>query len=206
MTRRCLQNINAAVLTVFLLLAGCRSVTPPVEFYALTPLPNTSAGKKADEFKNDIAVGIGSVTLPKLNDRPQIVTRTDPNRIKVHEFHRWAGSLYEDFLRVLTVNLSLLLQTNLVAAYPWEDYFDPDYRIFVQVHQFDGRLGDYVALDVTWTLTGREAREVLAVRRFQMKAPVKGRDYDTFVAAKSSILADFSREIARAIELLNKSN
>jgi uncharacterized lipoprotein YmbA len=93
-----------------------------------------------------------------------------------------------------------------VASYPWEDYFDPSFRVFMEVHQFDGRLGEHVVLDVTWTITGREARDVLLVRKSQMKVPVQGMGYDAFVSAKSRILADLSREIAHAIETLNTSN
>lgn len=201
-----LHNIGPAIFAAIFILAGCRSATSPVEFYTLTPLTGMSAEEKAAGAKDALAVGIGPVEIPKINDRPQIVTRIGPNRINVDEFHRWAGSLYEDFLRVLTVNLSSLLHTNLVAAYPWEDYFDPNYRIFMEVHQFDGRLGEHVVLDVTWTITGREAKEVLLVRKSQMKEPVQGMDYEAFVSAKSRILADFSRDIAHAIQALDKRN
>ena len=138
--------------------------------------------------------------MPKINDRPQIVTRIGPNQINVDEFHRWAGSVYEDFLRVVTMNLAALLQSNLVAAYPWEDYFDPDYRIYMDVQQFDGRLGQYVQLDVNWTITGREARQILLVRKSLIREPVKGDGYDALVGAKSRILATLSRQMARGIE------
>jgi uncharacterized lipoprotein YmbA len=190
----------------FLVFTGCRSATQPLEFYTLTPLAVMSEEKKAGESEDTLAVGVGPVEMPKINDRPQIVTRIGPNKVNVDEFHRWAGSLYEDFLRVLTMNLSSLLRTNLVAAYPWEDYFNPDYRIFMEVHQFDGKLGEYVALDITWTLTGGEARKVLLVRRSQMKEPVNGMDYDAFVAAKSRVLANLSRQIAHEIKAFRKGN
>ena len=206
MHRGSLQKICLVLSAAIFNLFGCRSTTPPVEFYTLTPLTGMSEEQKAVESMDTLAVGVGPVEIPKINDRQQIVTRTGPNKINVEEFHRWAGSLYEDFLRVLTVNLSILLHTNLVEAYPWEDYFDPDYRVFMQVHQFDGQLGEHVVLDATWTITGREAKEVLLVRKSQMKEPVQGMDYEAFVAAKSRILADLSREIAHEIESLNKGN
>ena len=141
--------------------------------------------------------------IPKSLDRPQIVTRIGPNKLMVDEFHRWAGSLYDDFLSVLTVNLAELLGTNRVAAYPWEEYFDPDYHIFMEVHRFDGNLGQNVVLDLTWTVTGRETREVLLVRKTRMTAPVAGMDYEAFISVKSGLLADLSREIAREIKRLH---
>jgi uncharacterized lipoprotein YmbA len=200
MTKANLQPIGWTIFLVLALLAGCRSATTPVEFYTLSPITAVGEADKGAGVGHNIAVGIGPLQMPKINDRPQIVTRIGPNQIYVDEFHRWAGSVYEDFLRVVTMNLATLLQSNLVAAYPWEEYFDPVYRIYMDVQQFDGRLGQYVQLDITWTITGREAREILLVRKSLIREPVKGEDYDALVAAKSRILATLSRQIARGIK------
>lgn len=204
-TARCLRNTGLACFTALILFTGCRSATSPVQFYTLTPLTAMSAEESAAGSADTISVGIGPVEIPKLIDRPQIVNRTAPNRINVDEFRRWAGSLQEDFLRVLAVNLAELLRSNRVAAYPWEDYFDPDYQIFMEVHQFDGKLGEHVVLDLTWTVTGREARDVLFIRKSLMKEPVGEMDYEAFVSAQSRLLADLSREIAREITRLHNS-
>jgi len=195
-------------LTIFMVLAiltGCRSATSPVEFYTLTPLTGMpEAGKVAG--LEEIAVGVGPLQMPKIIDRPQIVSRIGSNQINVDEFHRWAGSVYEDFLRVVAMNLSELLNSNRVAGYPWEDYFDPDYRIYMEVHQFDGRLGEYALLNMTWTVVGRDSRDILLVRRSIIQEPVQGAGYEDFVAAKSRILAALSREIAQGIKGLQGGN
>ncbi len=197
--RKSMPVIVWAALTV----AGCRSAAPPAEFYALTPL-NIHAASEAALLDDSLAVGIGPLVIPKMIDRPQIVQRTGPNKIRVDEFHRWAGELHEDFLQVLATNLTGLLQTNLVAAYPWEDYFEPDYRIFIDVRRFDGELGQDIVLDVTWTVTGGSARDVLLVRRSMLQAPVAGMEYSDLVAANSGLLADLSREMAREIKILHR--
>jgi uncharacterized lipoprotein YmbA len=114
--------------------------------------------------------------------------------------------VYEDFLRVVAMNLSGLLNTNLVAVYPWEDYFDPDYRIYMEVNQFDGRLGEYALLNMTWTVVGRDTRDILLVRRSIIQEPVQAADYEAFVAAKSRILAALSREMAQAIKAVHGGN
>ena len=197
---RAWQKLGLTILMALAFLAGCRSATPPVEFYTLSPLTVLDPADKIAGLGGNIAVGIGPLQMPKINDRPQIVTRIGPNRINVDEFHRWAGSVYEDFLRVVTMNLATLLQSDLVAAYPWEDYFDPDYRVYLEVQQFDGRLGQQVQLVITWTITGRQARQILLVRKSVIREPVQGEGYDAFVAAKSRILATLSRQIARGIK------
>jgi len=203
MTNRCLHDVGLSIIVVLVLLAGCRSSTPPVEFYTLSPQPPVSAADKVARLDDNIAVGVGPLQIPKFIDRPQIVTRIGPNKINVAEFHRWAGSVYEDILRAMTLNLAALLQSNLVVAYPWEDYFDPDYRVYLEVHAFDGRLGQYAQLDVTWTITGRESRELLLVRKSLIREPTRGDDYDAFVAAKSRILGTLSGLIAKAIREVN---
>jgi len=200
MTKGHVQITSLAIFLVLVLLAGCRSATSPVEFYTLSPIDTISEADKIVGLGDNLAVGVGPLQIPKIIDRPQIVTRIGPNQIHVDEFHRWAGSVYEDFLRVVTMNLSALLQSRLVVAFPWEDYFDPDYRIYMEINQFDGRLGQYAQLDVTWAIIGREARKILLVRKALIREPVQGEDYDTFVAAKSRILGTLSRQIAQGIK------
>ena len=107
---------------------------------------------------------------------------------------------------MVTMNLSALLQSSLVVAFPWEDYFDPDYRIYMEVQQFDGRLGQYVQLVATWTITARQAGEILLVRKSLLREPVQGEDHDTFVAAKSRLLATLSRQIAQGIKAIHAGN
>jgi uncharacterized protein len=199
MTKACLSKIGLAVCMAIFILTGCRSASSPIEFYTLTPLTGIAEAGEGAGIGEAFAVGVGPLQMPKIIDRPQIVSRTGVNGINVDEFHRWGGSLYEDFLRVLTLNLSSLLRSNRVAAYPWEEYFDPDYRIYLEVYQFDGRLGDYALLNVTWTITGRRPSDVLRIRNSVIKEAVQSGDYEAFVAAKSRILAALSRQMAREI-------
>jgi len=197
--KACLPKIGLGVCVVIFLLAGCRGPAPPIEFYTLTPLVGITEADKTAGLGNAVAVGVGPLQIPKLIDRPQIVSRDDGNRINVDEFHRWGGSLYEDFLTVLTLNLGELLGTNQVAAYPWEDYFDPDYRIYMEVHQFEGRVGDYAQLNITWTITGRQSNDVKRVKHSVIKETVQSGGFDAFIAAKSRVLSALSRELAQAI-------
>jgi uncharacterized lipoprotein YmbA len=183
-------------------IAACRGTTPPVTFYTLNAVIEAPATAQVAAADQDLAIGVGPMAIPETIDRPQIVTRSGPNRLRVDEFHRWAGSLREDFLRVLSANLSILLKTNRVTTHPWEDYFQPTYRIVLDVHQFDGSPGQQVTLQVTWTITGQDGRNALLVRKSNIAQPVSAKDYDAFVAAKSRILASFSREIATEIKVL----
>ena len=200
-----IRKIGWAILITIFLFPGCQSSTPLVDFYTLTSMTATPEDKPDTKTGKNISVGVGPLMIPKIIDRPQIVTRSSPNKLNVAEFHRWGGSLHEDFLRTLTENLSILLNSNRVAAYPWEDHFDPGFRIFLEVHQFDGRLDEYVILNVTWTVTGREAEDVLLVRRSIIRETVSGIGYEAFVSTKSRVLANLSREIAHEFKILIKT-
>ena len=43
---------------------------------------------------NNIAVGVGPLQIPKIIDRPQIITRIGPNKIRVDEFHLIFSSIF----------------------------------------------------------------------------------------------------------------
>ncbi len=199
----CIRSIGWILCILTLFIAACRGITSPVEFYTLNAVIETPTTAQVAAADQDLAIGVGPIEIPKSIDRPQIVIRTGPNRLSVDEFHRWAGSLSEDFLRVLATNLSILLQTNRVATHPWEDYFQPDYRIVLDVLQFDGSPGQQIMLNVTWTITGQDGRNALLVRKSMITQPVSGSDYEVFVSSKSQALATLSREIANEIKILH---
>ena len=191
-------NISWAFLVMVFLLAAC-STTPPVKYYTLNALPEMQQDTPEAVSGNGIAIGVGPVDFPKLLDRPQIVTRQSQNRVKVSEFHRWASALQGDFSRVLAKNISILLPTDRVAVYPWTDQFSPTYRIRLDVEHFDGRLGNFVSLDVRWSVTGREDKDPV-VRTSVIEEPVSTADHEGLVAAMSRVLATLSREIVEVID------
>jgi uncharacterized lipoprotein YmbA len=187
---------------VVLLLAGCRSTPPATAFYTLTSVTKAERAGQNTAAMRELAVGIGPVQLPEYLDRPQIVTRTGPDKVALSEFNRWGGSLRQDFPRVLAENVAALLGTDRVLAYPWGDRLDPAYRVALNVQQFDGALAGPAVLRVTWIVTGREGKTPLSVRKTEIQEPVSGRDYDALVAAQSRAVAALSREIAEEIKKL----
>lgn len=197
-----LQKISMLVLLTAFLLVGCGASSPPVEFYTLNSLGSTSQEVNSANLDKNIAIGVGPVEIPKILDRPQIVTRTGPNKLKMDEFHRWAGSLKTGFAQVLAENIALLLGTEQVAVYPWEIDFKPHYRIALDIRYFEGQLGEEVVLDVVWRISGRESQKIEAAKASVIKEPVSAADYETLVAAKSQAIAQLSREIADEIRKL----
>ena len=155
----------------------------------------------ADSAQN-IAIGIGPVVIPKILDRPQIVTRTGPNTLKVDEFHRWASPLQAEFAKVLAENISLLLGTDQVAVYPWEAGFKPHYRISLDIRYFEGQLGENVFLDTVWRVSDPQSQKIQSVKTSVIEEPLPATDYKALVAAESQAIAQLSREIAQEIRRL----
>ena len=203
--RACFGNIGWVFVLMVFLLAGC-STTPAVRYYTLNPSAEMQPDIPQAVSGDTLAVGVGPVEFPKFLDRPQIVTRQSQNRIEVSEFHRWAGSFSEDFLRVLAKNISILLPADRVAAYPWTDQFSPIYRIQLIVEQFDGRFGGDVVLNVTWSVWNQKDTNQAIFKHTRIKEPVSAEDYESLVTAQSRAIGTLSRAIADEIERVSNRN
>ena len=202
MCDRFFQKTSRLILTTAVLLVGCGSSPPPVEFYTLNSLSGMTQQASPAGANQNIGIGIGPVEIPEMLDRPQIVTRTGPNKLRMDEFHRWAGPLKDGFARVLAENIGLLLATDRVAIYPWEIDFKPNYRIAVDIRYFEGQLGENVILEAVWRVSGQEGQEIRIVKTSVIKESLSSPDYEALVAAKSQTIAQLSREIVQEIQRL----
>lgn len=185
-------------LVVMGLWTGCFGTTPPAVFYSLTPIENV-ATTLPPAAEGKIAIGIGPIKFPDELNRPSIVTRSGRNRLEVNQFHRWGGSLEKNFTQVMEENLALLVKTDQVMARPWERYFQPDVRLALDIRQFDGRLGEYASLNVTWMIVGPEGDTPLLVRRTIIQETVTEKGYEALVDAQSRAVAKLCREIAEVL-------
>ena len=187
------------LLSFVLVFCGCRGATPPVEFYTLSPISPSNANEMVKTDLQSIAIGVGPITLPEYLDRTKIVTRSGQNRLSVSEFHRWGGSLDKEILRILAENLSILLKSSRVFVYPWVGEFRPDYSISFVINAFEGQPGSKVQLKVNWTLIDNTGSGKTVHRISRIEATAVEADFDAIAAAKSRIIADFSKEIVEEI-------
>jgi uncharacterized lipoprotein YmbA len=124
-----------------------------------------AAPADGDGTTQALGVVVGPVTFPRILERPQIVTRSTENQIVYDDYHRWAGSMQEDFVAVLGDNLATLLNTKRVVRHPDAAPFAIAYRITVDVQQFDGRRGEDVTLRARWTISPGDGGAPLAVEQ-----------------------------------------
>ena len=197
------KTITLMVTFITLLLAGCGSSSQRVEFYTLNPLTGLQAEANIPATDQKLSIGIGPVEIPQTLDRPQIVTRSGPNKLNIDEFNRWAGRLDENFARVLAQNISSLLGTDQVAVYPWQTDFKPRYRIALKISYFEGQWGKDVLLEAIWSVTGQQSQQTHTQRKSVINEPLSPEpDYEALVAAHSRAIAQLSREIVKEIQNL----
>jgi len=188
---------------LLILLAGCAS-TEPSRFYTLTPMPGSDAKILSQAESQDVSIGVGPVRMPDYLDRQPIVTTSRQHKVKLAEFDRWAGSLKDDFSRVLSENLSILLSTNRVCLFPWRGSMAIDYQVEVEVIQFDGELGGNVSLIARWTVIGGKDNKVLIMKKTSFTEPAGSSGYEAMVAAQSRALMHLSRDIAVAVKSVSR--
>jgi uncharacterized protein len=187
-----------------LTLPACVSFEPkpdPSRYFALASLPRTPQRAENSTVTNALALGVGPVRFPGYLDRQQIVTRISQNRFAVAENDRWAEPLEDNFSRVLTQNLSILLSTDRIVTYPWGRNQRPAYQVQVDVLRFEPNPEQLVELWARWTILDN-ARKTLSVKDSYLSQRVRDKSTEAEVAAMSEVLANFSQEIAMSIRSL----
>jgi uncharacterized lipoprotein YmbA len=181
--------------------AGCSFLDPkpdPSRFFSLTPLPRTGQRAQDAAGANALALGIGPIKFPGYLDRQQLVTRISQNRFAVAENDRWAEPLEENFSRVLSQNLSILLQTDRIVAHPWQRSQQPTYQVQVEVLRFEPNAEQVVELWARWTILD-DAKKPIGMKESFLTQPTRDKSTEASVAAMSEVVGSLSHEIAASI-------
>ena len=188
------------VCILFSSLSACSSVlnTPDsalggTHFYSLLALAPSPSGPSSQ-----LRIGVGPVEIPRLLNRPQIISRKNNTEILMAEKHQWGGSYKEELTQALTDNLSNLLNTDNIEQYPWKFAFKPAYSVRVTIERFDGQLGKEVILKARWRLF-KGNKEVL-VKQSRVKESIVGKSYSHYVRAQSRALTELSKKIVSQIK------
>ena len=159
------------------------TVTPPVSLDAAS----------------DLRLGVGRILLPELLNRPQIVTRTSANKVRLADFSQWAEPLEKSIPRVLSENLARLTGTNQVSVYPWPTQMEIDLMVEVAVIRFESDSDGEVSLVARWRLIRANGSEAHPLQGSSYAESAADRSIEALVAAMSRALASLSRDIASAI-------
>jgi uncharacterized lipoprotein YmbA len=193
---------EAAILLLGLVLAatpGCFSRTPAPEFFTLRPAATAPLGP----LHPGLSLAVGPIDFPRYLDRSEIVRRDTANRLVLSGAHRWGGSLKSDILRVVADDLGTLLGTSEVAIYPTEPGSGVDYRVRLDLREFEATVGGPIVLRLHWAILAGAERQTAVVRASRVEQPPVSFSWADQVAAQSAALGEVSREIAEQLAALH---
>ncbi len=185
-----------------LLLSGCiTSTSETTRFYVLNPLDKEAVMLDKATREAPLSLEVAILRLPQYLERPQIVTRSGKNQLDLAEYHQWGGNLRKNMIRVIAKNLSMFLDTPNISIAPNRSAIPPDFRIELEVIQFERAPDKLVQLTVQWRLSSIEHRKPLAVRITELTSPPvqTGPDFEQTVSAMSTLLGELSRKIGKII-------
>ena len=191
------------------IVAGCSVLSPQPdrsEFFILTPVSDSAgmAAKPASASPDSqLTIGVGPVDFPDYLRRLPVVTRVAPNRIELSDERRWAEPLDKNFVRVLSENLAMLLDTQQIEKYPWSLRTKVDYQIEINVQLFETTSDGQTQLLASWIIRDGQSSKILYASQTTAGAPA-GPDGVSASAALSSDLATLSKEIASRVTELNQ--
>lgn len=198
------RDVSVLILCAALpmLLAACISLGgPPGEptrhftLHALSGEGGTTPGASAD-----LTIGVGPVDLPSYLQRPQLVTLREQNEYALSTSAQWGEPLEENVKRVLAANLRQLLPTDQVVPFPWRRAIPVDLQATADIQRFDAGPDEAARLVVNWTLLDEKGNLLeMHQSRYQEKV-VNPRTPAAVVEAMSRLLADFSRDLAEALD------
>jgi len=193
--------LSVVSLTVFL--SGCVTTNPviPTRYYLLNPVEYENLIDNKEIPASSISIEIAALRLPLYLEKPQIVRRSTTNRLEMAEYHQWGGSLRKNMTRVLAQTLSRLLDTPQIAIAPYRPPVPPDFRLSVEVMQFEANQNGTVQFSALWRLSNGRDNQVLKTRIVNLEHPKRIRkdDFDGLVSTMGSLLGDFSQTIAHQI-------
>ncbi len=148
---------------------------------------------------SDVSLAVGPIELPSYLDRAEMVTRIPPNKIDISPLDRWAEPLFENFTRVFSADLATAVGTDQVTRFPWYGKQKIDYRVAVEVEEFERRDDGVAVLSARWKIVRPTDQAVVGAARSSFQVPIEGGATTDAVEALSEATALLAREIAATI-------
>jgi len=190
-----------AIATVVLVTACSRMLRPQPDssrFFVLTAMDRPAADPASDGGR-PLTLALGPVRLAPYLDRNDLAIRLSADEIRYSDGERWAEPLERNVTNVLASNLSRLLGTARVFAYPQPPGLLPAYQIDVEIGRLDTTRGGEATLAAHWTIAELGTRDLLASRDSYLTRAAAGSGTPAAVAALSGVLAELSQEIASTV-------
>ena len=182
-----------ACVFLFGFLTACGS-SPSARLYILEPV----AAGAADNSDESLTVMINQVTLAQYLARKEILSRQQHYVVDAAEFDRWAEPLEDNITSVLAENVSNLVASDGVIAYPWHVKGSADFSVSVQILAFGPGPGGIVELSALWRISNSEG-DTVALEKSAYSVVPASNEVTATVAAMSQTLGELSGDIAATL-------
>jgi uncharacterized lipoprotein YmbA len=146
-----------------------------------------------------VLVLVGPVTLPTYIDRAELVFQSADNQFQVPSKVDWAGSLQENFTRVLATDLGRRLHSGNVLTFPGPPTLKSRYQVVVDIRQFHAISGGDAILDVAWRVQIPQTGEIIHRQNGSFRERIAGDGYEPVVAAESRLVAQLADAVAGSL-------
>src|SRR5579864_8567616 len=200
MTLRGSRPVVIAACAWLFVVAGCSILSPQpdrTKFFVLTAVSDAGATGTASAAANgtsNLVIGIGPIGFPDYLRRPEVITRTSPTTVELSDVDRWAEPLDSAFARVLSEDLSRLLGTQRIVAYPWYQSNRVDYQVECNVIHFETDSSGGSHLHAQWTI--RDGTGKLLIARESDITDTEASSDKSPSASLSHDLGNLSQQIA----------
>jgi uncharacterized protein len=180
--------LHAPAILACCALSGCGS-SPPTRFYILNEI--APAATPGAVVADQIPLRVEPVTLASELDRPELVTRSGPNRVHVAGSERWAAPLPDQIRRVLSEDLATRLPPGLVADPNEPGTSEPRRLLRVTLAEFYPDDTCAVSLRASWTLDNPHGQKLRGAEQVQLpsSAPCSG-EIPALMSRALAVLAD----------------
>jgi uncharacterized lipoprotein YmbA len=195
-----------AAMALFAGVSGCSFLKPAkstARHFVLTPVPTLGAATVAP---GAIAVGLARVKIPAYLFHTSLAVRRGTNEIEYLPSAFWAERLNTGFANVLAADLALALPTDRIYLSAWQrDQVTAE--VYVTLEQFDVDEGGTGILAVRWRLGSPGGEKILkaGTSRLAQRGPRPDDNPAGAVATLSTLIADFSRQLAQALQQITST-
>lgn len=196
-------NTGLIGLVLALALGGCVAISnsPTPRFYALQAMDESQANEKFN-IPSSVIIGIGPVTVPEYQNRPQIVTQDTNNLLAFAQFDRWGEPLDLALLRLISANLSVMLPGATLEISPWNLAIPVKYQVILDVVRLESRLDNDLSFTVQWSVIDLENKKMMLTKRSEFSKPIEPHSYSGLAKTLSMECASLSGEIAKTLSSL----
>lgn len=172
--------------------------TIPTRYYLVDPVEYASESIKA---VRPLSIEILDLNIPQYLERFQIASRSSESRLEFSDDNQWGENLRKNLLRSMARNLSKLLSTVDVATPLSRSTSRPDYRVQIDIEQFEQNIDSKVKLVARWQLSSGLQSQSLGVFSVDLESEqtIEAENYDQMISAMRQLYGELSERIADTI-------